>query len=104
MKPFFDALVAAKAELLLSGHDHDYKRFQPQTGVGRSSSAGITQFVVGTGGKSLNGSTTATANSVVRSQAEHGWLQLTLRPTAAEIRYVDVGDNPFTDRTTINCR
>ena len=104
MKPFLDALVAAKTELLLSGHDHDYERFRPQTATGSISSTGITQLVIGTGGKSLNGRTTATTNSVVRSQAGHGWLQLTLRPTAADLRYTAVNDNPFTDHTTITCR
>nr|WP_294695638.1 metallophosphoesterase [uncultured Friedmanniella sp.] len=105
MKPFFDELVAARAELLLSGHDHNYERFSPMTGSGaRSDSTGVTQLVVGTGGKSLNGTVTATYNSVVRSQAGHGWLKLTLRPTSADLSYVGVGDNPFTDRKTIACR
>lgn len=104
MRPFFDALVAARAELLLSGHDHDYERFSPMTGSGSRSSTGLTQLVVGTGGKSLNGTVTAASNSVVRSQAGHGWLSLTLRPTSADLRYVGVGDNPFSDRQTITCR
>jgi hypothetical protein len=64
---------------------------------------GVTQLVVGTGGKSLNTRTTATVNTVVRSQAGHGWLRLALHPTSADLRYVGVGDNPFTDRKTINC-
>jgi hypothetical protein len=42
-------------------------------------------------------------NTVVRSQAGHGWLRLALHPTSADLRYVGVGDNPFTDRKTINC-
>jgi hypothetical protein len=104
MKPFFDALVDARAELVLSGHDHDYERFTPMTGAGSLSDSGVTQLVVGTGGKSLNGTVTAANNSVVRSQAGHGWLKLTLRPTSADLSYVGVGENPFTDRKTISCR
>ena len=35
---------------MLSGHDHDYERFAPQTAAGRLDRAhGIVQFVVGTG-------------------------------------------------------
>ena len=104
MRPFFDALVAAKAELVLSGHDHDYERFRPQTGGGVLSSAGLTQVVVGTGGKSLRATTTVSTNSVVRSHSGHGWLQLTLHPTSADLRYVAVGGNPFADRATVGCR
>ncbi len=104
MRPIFDALVAARVELLLSGHDHNYERFIPQTGSGSRSSLGVTQVVVGTGGKSLNGWTTATKNSVVRSQAGHGWLKLTLNPTSAELRYVGLSDNPFADYKNIACR
>jgi acid phosphatase type 7 len=104
MRPFFDALVEARAELLLSGHDHDYERFSPMTGAGSRSDLGVTQLVVGTGGKSLNGTVTATANSVVRSQAGFGWLKLTLHPTSADLSWVGVADNPFADRKTITCR
>jgi len=104
MKPFFDALVAARAELVLSGHDHDYERFPPQTGAGALSSSGVTQVVVGTGGKELNGRVSKTANAVVRSQDGPGWLKLTLHPTSVDLHYVGVAGNPFTDRKTISCR
>jgi hypothetical protein len=104
MKPFFDALVDARAELVLSGHDHDYERFSPMTGAGSLSDSGVTQIVVGTGGKGLRGTVTATNNSVVRSQAGHGWLKLSLHPTSVDLSYVGVGDNPFADRKTISCR
>ena len=104
MRPFFDALVADRAEILLSGHDHNYERFSPMTGSGARSETGVTQLVVGTGGKSLNGTVTATSNSVVRSQAGHGWLKLALHPSSADLSYVGVGDNPFADRKTIPCR
>lgn len=103
MKPFFDALVAARAELLLSGHDHDYERFARQTGSGASSGSGLTQIVSGAGGKNLYPFRSVKANSVARSNAGFGWLQLTLRPTAADLRFVPVGTNTYTDRATITC-
>jgi alkaline phosphatase len=43
-------LQRAGADVVLSGHDHDYERFAPQTADGRASAHGIRQFVVGTGG------------------------------------------------------
>ena len=43
-------LEKAGADVVLSGHDHDYERFAPQTADGRASARGIRQFVAGTGG------------------------------------------------------
>jgi acid phosphatase type 7 len=34
MIPSWDALYAAGADVVLSGHDHDYERFAPQTSRG----------------------------------------------------------------------
>ena len=53
MIPSWDALYAAGADVVLSGHDHDYERFAPQTSSGVADpDRGIREFVVGTGGKS----------------------------------------------------
>ncbi len=40
-------------ELTLSGHDHNYQRFAPQTASSVCSAGGIRHFVVGSGGKNL---------------------------------------------------
>jgi hypothetical protein len=51
MKPAWQLLYRAGAELVLSGHDHVYERFAPQDADGRRDDArGIRQFVAGTGG------------------------------------------------------
>ena len=98
MRPFIDALVAARAELVLAGHDHHYERFAPQTGAGVASSAGVTQLVVGTGGRSLYPTAAIAPNSLVRSSAGFGWLRLTLRPGSADLRFVPIAPNTFTDQ------
>jgi hypothetical protein len=103
MTPFFDALVAARAELVLSGHDHDYERFAPQTGAGVASSTGLTQVVSGAGGKNLYGFPSVAANSVTRSNAGFGWLKLDLKRGSADLEFVPVGANTYRDRTTITC-
>jgi acid phosphatase type 7 len=49
MKPSWEALYAADAEVVLNGHDHDYERFAPQSPSGAADSArGLREFVVGT--------------------------------------------------------
>ena len=53
LKPLFQALYDANADLVLVGHDHDYERFAPQTAAGvADATRGIREFVVGTGGRS----------------------------------------------------
>ncbi|GAA2849783.1 hypothetical protein GCM10010517_07190 [Streptosporangium fragile] len=77
MQPFWDALYAARADLVLNGHDHDYERFAKQKPTAEASSSGIREFVVGTGGASTKPFGTIRANSEKRLQA-HGVLKLTL--------------------------
>ena len=51
--PLVRALQDESVELVLSGHDHDYERFAPQTVEGVANPAAVRQFVVGTGGATL---------------------------------------------------
>ncbi len=49
--PFWDALYAAHADLIVNGHDHDFERFAPQDPQGnRDPDNGLVEMVVGTGG------------------------------------------------------
>jgi len=103
MKPFVDALVAARAELVLSGHDHGYERFAAQDGAGRATTAGVVQVVSGMGGRSLYSFPKVAPNSRSRYDAGFGWLRLTLHAGSVDLRYVGVGTNTFTDTSTIGC-
>jgi hypothetical protein len=71
-------LDEAGADVLLTGHDHTYERFAPQTAAGVKDTLGITQFVVGTGGADLRGFRSPAPNSVARVQGYYGVLKLTL--------------------------
>jgi hypothetical protein len=76
-------LYAAGAELVISGHDHDYERFAPMDAEGALDPAyGITQFVVGTGGVPGPGAIRPThaANSQVIITGVFGVLELSLSP------------------------
>lgn len=48
---FVKELVAAKADIMLSGHEADYERFPLLDAAGNPSPDGVRQFVVGTGGQ-----------------------------------------------------
>jgi acid phosphatase type 7 len=105
MKPAWEALYAADAEVVLSGHDHDYERFAPQSPSGAADDGrGIRQFVVGTGGRELRPfRTTIEANSEVRNANTFGVLKLTLHPSSYEWKFVPVAGESFTDSGTSDC-
>ena len=91
------------AEVVLSGHDHHYERFAPQDAAGVRTASGIRQFVVGTGGKSLNQLDTVAANSQVRNDDVFGVLLLTLRAGAYDWSFQSVPGATFTDRGSSTC-
>jgi Ca2+-binding RTX toxin-like protein len=89
-KPFWRTLYSAGAELILTGHAHNYERFAPQTADGIYDAAnGITAIVAGTGGKSLTHFGTAVAdNSQVRLDTTFGVLMLVLHPSSYDWQFV----------------
>ncbi|OPG02689.1 discoidin domain-containing protein [Microbispora sp. GKU 823] len=87
VKPFWDVLYGVRADLVLSGHDHDYERFAKETPDAVASSSGIREFVVGTGGATPKPFGTVRANSQKRLQA-NGVLKLTLAANAYSWQFV----------------
>jgi hypothetical protein len=96
--PFWEALYDAGAEVVLNGHAHNYERFAPQTPGGQADpDYGIREFIVGTGGKSLNSFGTIRPNSEVRltddsvPPGNFGVIKLTLHPAGYdwEFRTID---------------
>jgi acid phosphatase type 7 len=104
MRPSWDALYEAGAEVVLNGHDHDYERFGPQTPAGKADSKrGIREFVVGTGGNSLYAFLPPKPNSQVRNVHTYGVLKLTLHPRSYEWKFVPVAGKTFTDSGSDSC-
>lgn len=89
MQDAWALLHAAGAELVLSGHDHDYERFAPQDAHGRADRArGVRQFVVGTGGAYATPFLRIRDNSVVREASYDGVLQLKLQADGYEWQFL----------------
>lgn len=106
MEPLWQALNDGGAELVLSGDDHDYERFAPQTpNGGLNVSGGISQFVVGTGGKTRYPFSRGTlkANSEVRNDSTFGVLKLTLHGTSYEWEFIPEAGKIFTDVGSRSC-
>ncbi len=103
-QPIWDALYAANAEVVLSGHDHVYERFAPQTPGGRlDTSRGIREFVVGTGGVDHGGFYNIKPNSQVRNRTAYGVLKLTLNSNSYSWKFVPQAGKTFTDSGTTSC-
>ena len=83
-------LYAARAEIVISGHDHDYERFSPMNADGVLDPAqGISQFVVGTGGADLRQPPGKPAdNSQVIITGVYGVLKLSLRPDGYDWEFI----------------
>jgi len=104
MRALFNILYDANADVVLSGHDHLYERFAPQTGDGRNDPArGIREFVVGTGGVPLYNFMTTKANSEQRIRDAWGVLKLTLLADSYQWEFVTTPNGAVRDSGTGTC-
>jgi hypothetical protein len=102
--PLVDLLYHAGADVILSGHEHNYERFARQTPDGKPDPAtGLTEFVVGTGGKSLSPIGPQDPNSVVADDTTFGVLQMTLHPDGYDFIFKAVLGGTFRDAGSGTC-
>lgn len=104
MKPLWDALYEANADVVVNGHDHDYERFAPQTPDGAPDPGrGIREFVVGTGGKSHRPFSEPKTNSEVRDATAFGVLELRLQSKSYDWQFIPEEGKTFTDSGSGAC-
>jgi hypothetical protein len=89
-------LVRARADVVLSGHDHHYERFAQQ--------GGVRAFVVGTGGRTLYPTFLPKPRSQVIHARSHGVLELRLAADRYSWRFVPVAGSSFRDSGSTRCR
>jgi calcineurin-like phosphoesterase family protein len=103
-RQFWNLLYANDADVILTGHDHIYERFAPQTPAAIVDPArGIRQFVVGTGGSNHTTIPSIAANSEVRNAGTFGVLELTLHPTSYDWNFRPESGMTFMDGGTGLC-
>ncbi|MEV0717011.1 metallophosphoesterase [Asanoa sp. NPDC050611] len=91
VRPLYQTLYDNGVELLLTGHNHQYERFAPQTPAGaRDDQRGVREFVVGTGGGGPYAFREPEPNSEARLTGTPGVLRLTLSADAYDWRFVPV--------------
>lgn len=104
MSEVWTLLYDQGADVVVSGHDHDYERFLPQDDVGAFEANGMVEFVVGTGGASLRPMACNDPESVACNDTAWGVLSLTLAPGAYSFEFIPVAGQTFTDSGSSACR
>jgi hypothetical protein len=105
MRPIFDILYNANADVVLNGHDHLYERFGPQSGDGRPDPArGIREFIVGTGGVNADYRfVTSKPNSERQITGQNGVLKLTLLADSYQWEFVTAPNGAVADSGSGSC-
>lgn len=103
MRSLFRILYNAGADIVLSGHNHQYERFAPQTPDGKADPGkGIAEFVAGTGGAgTLYDFRSTKPNSKTRYKG-YGVLRLDLNPTSYSYSFVPLSGS-FKDSGSGTC-
>jgi hypothetical protein len=106
-KPFWDLLSAAQADVVLSGHNHNYSRWAPMDANGKRDPNGIRQFIVGGGGRNLNGfgsPSTKPATFQAGWSGGFGYLAMSLRSGGYDWRFMPAdGQLTFVDEGSGSC-
>jgi hypothetical protein len=104
MQSIWQALFDHGADLVLTGHAHNYQRFAPMNGAGAADATrGMREFVVGTGGRAMFHATGPAANLEVANSGTFGVLKLTLRSSGYDWQFVPVAGQSFTDSGSTAC-
>jgi calcineurin-like phosphoesterase family protein len=100
--PLYNALYNAHADVVLNGHDHLYERFAQMDPSGNAITTGIREFVVGTGGESLNGLSASPSTLQASDAKDFGVLVLTLHSSSYTWKFVTTG-GAVIDSGTAGC-
>ena len=105
LKPLWDILYHAGADVVINGHDHDYERFAPQDPSGKADPQhGIREFVVGSGGKNTHRVFgLPQPNTEARNADTYGVLKLTLHPKGYDWEFIPQEGKTFTDSGSGTC-
>jgi acid phosphatase type 7 len=99
VKPWIDVLDRYDVPLLLSGHQHGYARFYPQTADGtRDDATGTQAFIVGTGGIGFYPWLSTADNVATQQTGTYGWLRLVLHANGHyDWEFVRTSGGSYTD-------
>jgi hypothetical protein len=98
-------LYAYDADVVLSGHSHNYERFEAQNPDRKLDGLrGIVEFTVGTGGRNFQPLTGRKPHSVVIQNTNFGVLKMTLHPRSYSFSFESIpGSQSFSDSGELPC-
>jgi chitodextrinase len=102
--PLYKAFYDASGDVWLGAHAHFYERLArlgPTGAIDRS--AGIRNFVVGTGGAAMVGFGSPLTGSEARNNTAHGVLKLGLHATSYDWEFAPIAGATFTDTGSDTC-
>ncbi len=106
-KPWWDALYAAHADLVINGHDHNYQRYPSMTNTQTSDPVnGIVEVLVGTGGRGFYARASSNLPPlapVASNYSTWGVLKMTLSATGYQADFVPVSGSTYTDSFSGTC-
>jgi len=104
VKPLWDLLYAAHADVVLNAHSHNYQRWQPMDPDAQADPEhGIREFIIGTGGSRKDPLVAGPwpTTVAVAQDTTFGVLELGLRHAGFTWRWVSAADQPeFSDERT----
>ncbi|HEY6110764.1 MAG TPA: Ig-like domain-containing protein, partial [Gemmatimonadales bacterium] len=104
MKPFWDRLYAAHADLVLNGHRHFYERLKPMKPDGSyDPTNGITEIIAGSGGIGGGSVTDLFPTHVTGNGDTRGVLKLYLYDDSFAWRFIPIAGKTYTDTGSTAC-
>ncbi len=88
VRPFWNDLYAAHADVVLNGHKHNYERLTTLNPSGSPDADGIREIIVGTGGVNRGLSATLYPGTEASDGTHFGVIEMTLHPTGYDWRFV----------------
>lgn len=101
--PLWQAVAAAKVDVVLTGHQHFYERLAQVNGAGQADANGVRQFIVGTGGESLMSLSSRLPISQASNDKTFGVLKMTLHPGSYDWQFVPIAGSTYTDSGSTAC-
>jgi hypothetical protein len=94
----------AHAELVLTGHDHTYQRFQPLNAGGLPDPTAPVEMIVGTGGEELMSAPAKNSRLVVGDNKTFGVLKLQLHSNGYDAQFLPIAGKTFSDSFSGTCQ
>lgn len=102
-RPWWNALYAAHADVVLNGHVHNYQRYAALNPAGtRDAANGITEYVVGTGGEGFTKFIPTVKPQPLVHRQSFGYLRMTLGSSGWSAEFVDASGT-VTDTSSGTC-